>query len=99
MNDNFFQSMQKLTEQTKQMQEKLAAIRVEGKTGGDLVVLTMNGHFLVESVNIDESLLTPEHKTVLEGMLIAASTDAVTKVREAIQASMGDQWSSLLNLG
>lgn len=99
MNNELFQSIQRINEQTKQVQEKLAGITVQGRVGGDLVVISMKGNFEIESVQIDPSLLSPEHKSVLEGMLVSAGIDAVNKVREKVQGAMGNQLGSMFDAG
>ncbi len=99
MNENFFQSLQKLNAQAKQVQESLENITATGNSGGDMVSVVMDGHFMVQSVTIDESLLAEEHKKVLEEMVQAASIDATKKIREQIQQKVGGQWSSLMNFG
>ena len=69
--------------QMEKAQEDLAKIEVEGSSGGGLVTIraTAKGKFL--GVTIDESLLQPSEKTMLEDLIMAALNDAKTKADAA----------------
>jgi len=69
--------------QMEKAQEDLGKIEVEGSSGGGLVTIraTAKGQFL--GVTIDESLLQPSEKTMLEDLVMAALNDAKTKADAA----------------
>lgn len=67
------------------MQAEIAALEVEGKSGGGLVVVRMNGKSDLLSVKIDPSLFKEEEAEILEDLLIAAHKDAKDKA-EAMTA-------------
>ena len=62
--------------------------RVEGQSGGGLVVLTLNGKGEVVGVKIDASLAKPEEVEILEDLIVAAHTDAKAKVERLMQEKM-----------
>ncbi len=64
------------------MQEDLANLEMEGKAGGDLVRIVLNGKGQMRSVSIDDSLLKEGEGEILEDLLIAAHNDAKDKVEE-----------------
>jgi DNA-binding YbaB/EbfC family protein len=70
------------------MQAELEAAEVEGSAGGDLVVVKLNGKGEMRGVRIDDSLLKPTDKEVLEDLLIAAHADARRKVEALTQDKM-----------
>ena len=72
------------------IQEQLAALEVEGRSGAGLVVVTMNGKGEMRRVRIDRSLLKPEEAEILEDLIVAASLDAKTKVEAEMQAKMAE---------
>jgi hypothetical protein len=71
-----------------QMQEELAALQVEGQSGGGLVRVTLNGKMEARSVKLDPSLLKPEDVEMLEDLILAAFQDAKGKVEAVLQEKM-----------
>lgn len=67
------------------MQAEIAALVVEGKSGGGLVVVRMNGKSDLLGVKIDPSLFKEDEAEILEDLLIAAHKDAKDKA-EAMTA-------------
>jgi nucleoid-associated protein EbfC len=63
-------------------------VRVEGQSGGGLVVLTLNGKGELVGVKIDSSLLKPDDVEILEDLIVAAHTDAKAKVERILQEKM-----------
>lgn len=62
-----------------QMQAEVAALEVEGKSGGGLVTLRMNGKGELLSLKIDPSLFKEDEAEILEDLIIAAHMDAKDK--------------------
>ncbi len=67
------------------MQSKLEAMTVTGKSGGGLVSVTMTGKGTLTAVAIDPSLLKMDEKDILEDLILAAHADAKAK-SEALAA-------------
>ncbi|WP_027487665.1 YbaB/EbfC family nucleoid-associated protein [Allorhizobium undicola] len=67
------------------MQEEIAALEVEGKSGGGLVTVVMTGKGELKSVKIDPALFKDDDVEILEDLLVAAHKDAKDKV-EAVAA-------------
>ena len=76
-------------------QSALDAIEVEGVSGGGLVKIraTAKGH--IRAVEIDESLLAPSEKQMVEDLVAAAFNDARKKADEASQSEMSKMTSGL----
>jgi nucleoid-associated protein EbfC len=66
-----------------EMKERLGRLTVEGVAGGGLVKVEMNGHQEVLGCRIDESLLRPEDREMVEDLVVAATNEALRKVKEA----------------
>ena len=64
-------------------QENLDKIEVEGAAGGGLVKVKATAKGRILSVSIDESLLVPSEKTMVEDLVAAALNDAKTKADAA----------------
>jgi nucleoid-associated protein EbfC len=58
------------------MQAELEQLEVEGVAGGGLVVIQVSGKGDLRSVRIDDSLLKPDQKEILEDLIVAAHADA-----------------------
>lgn len=70
------------------MQEELAALEIEGKSGAGMVTVTLTGKGDMRSVRIDPSLLKPDEAEIVEDLVLAAFQDARTKVEQAMQERM-----------
>jgi len=68
-----------------QMQVDIAALDVEGKSGGGLVSVRLNGKGEMLGLKIDPSLFKEEEVEILEDLIIAAHQDAKGKA-EAMAA-------------
>ena len=63
-----------------EMQEKLAAVEMTGASAGGMVKVTLNGKSELRSVKIDPSLIDPKEAEVLEDLIVAAYSDAKSKL-------------------
>jgi nucleoid-associated protein EbfC len=79
---------QELQTRMAEMQAEMERARVEGQSGGGLVVLTLNGKGELVGVKIDASLVKPEEVEILEDLIVAAHSDAKAKVERLLQEKM-----------
>ena len=79
---------QELQGRMAEMQAEMERARIEGQSGGGLVVLTMNGKGDLAGVKIDPSLLKTEEAEILEDLIVAAHSDAKAKVERMLQEKM-----------
>ena len=79
---------QEMQGRLQQMQEDLAALEVEGQSGGGLVKVKVNGKLEARGLKIDPSLIKPEEAEILEDLIVAAFQDAKRKAEAAAQAKM-----------
>ena len=70
------------------VQAELDRIEVEGAAGGGLVAVTLSGKGELRGVRIDDSLLKPEEKQILEDLMVAAHADARRKAEALLQEKM-----------
>jgi nucleoid-associated protein EbfC len=78
---------QQMQENMKRLQEELAALEVEGRSGAGLVSVVMTCRHDVKRVSIDPSLLSDD-KDMLEDLVAAAFNDAVRKAEATSQERM-----------
>ena len=67
------------------MHAEIAALEVQGKSGGGLVSMVMTGKGELRSVKIDPSLFKEDDVEILEDLIVAAHKDAKDKA-EAVMA-------------
>jgi len=79
---------QEMQGRLQQMQDDLAALEVEGQSGGGLVKVKVNGKLEARGLKIDPSLIKPEEAEILEDLIVAAFQDAKRKAEAAVQAKM-----------
>ena len=91
-----FGDMAKIMKQAQEMQTKMASmqdqldnIEVWGESGAGLVKVKSNAKGKITSLTIDEKILMPSEKEVIEDLIVAAISDAQTKaaVREKEEMS------------
>ena len=76
-------------------QATLDTIEVEGAAGGGLVKIRASAKGRIIAVDIDESLLQPSEKQILEDLVAAALNDARAKADAASSEEMGKMKSGL----
>jgi DNA-binding YbaB/EbfC family protein len=70
------------------MQDELDRIEVEGTAGGGLVKVRLTAKSELKGVTIDDSMLKPGEKEILEDLLVAAHADARRKAEALVQEKM-----------
>lgn len=86
---------QQLQTRMQQMQEELAAAEIEGRSGGGLVVVTLDGKGQLKKVRIDPSLMKPDESEIVEDLILAAADDARGKVTALMEEKMRDATGGL----
>jgi DNA-binding YbaB/EbfC family protein len=77
-----------IQKQMGEAQAKLDSVEVEGVSGGGLVKIRCTAKGRLLGVSIDDSLIVPEDKQMLEDLVAAAFNDARTKADQAANAEM-----------
>lgn len=76
-------------------QASLDTIEVDGASGGGLVKVKASAKGRIIAVDIDESLLKPSEKQMLEDLVAAALNDARAKADAASNAEMSKMTSGM----
>jgi DNA-binding YbaB/EbfC family protein len=71
-----------------ELQSELDTIEVEGVAGGGMVTVKLTAKGELRGVAIDDSLIKPEEKEILEDLLVAAHADARRKAEAVMQDKM-----------
>jgi nucleoid-associated protein EbfC len=86
---------EKIQQQMNDVQVTLDALEVEGSSGGGLVKIRATAKGRILSVSIDDSLIVPEDKQMLEDLVTAAFNDARAKADRAAEAEMNKAQSGM----
>ncbi len=73
----------------KDMQKHLSSIRVEGRAGGDMVIIAIDGKFQPKKVTISPEALENKNPEFVADLVSSALKDAVSKVQSELQARLG----------
>jgi DNA-binding YbaB/EbfC family protein len=82
------QAAETIQKQMSDVQVTLDSLEVEGTAGGGLVKIRATAKGRILSVSIDDSLIVPEEKQMLEDLVTAAFNDARGKADRAADAEM-----------
>jgi nucleoid-associated protein EbfC len=70
------------------MQAELDHIEVEGTAGAGLLSMKLSGKGDIRSTQIDDSLLRPDQKQILQDLIVAAHADARRKLEALLAERM-----------
>src|SRR5689334_11004416 len=93
--ESIMQMAQNAQNELQKAQDNLDKIEVEGVAGGGMVKIRATAKGRIISVDIDESLLQPSEKTMIEDLVAAAINDARAKADAAAAGEMQKMQSSL----
>ena len=71
-----------------EMQAELDQVTVDGTAGGGMVSVTMSAKGDLKGVRIDDSLVKPGEKEIIEDLIVAAYADARRKAEALLAEKM-----------
>ncbi len=83
------EAAQNIQKQMDEAQTTLDGIEVEGVSGGGLVKVRATAKGRILSLALDDSIIVPDDKQMLEDLIVAAFNDAREKADAASNAEMG----------
>jgi DNA-binding YbaB/EbfC family protein len=93
--DKIMQMAQNAQAELQKAQDNLDNVEVEGASGGGLVKIQASAKGRIIAVSIDDSLMQPSEKSMLEDLIAAALNDARAKADQAAAAEMEKMSSGL----
>ncbi|AYE36332.1 nucleoid-associated protein, YbaB/EbfC family [Borrelia turcica IST7] len=87
---DFLKNMSNLKDNVENIKKEISQISVYGRVGSDVVIVEMNGEFIVKKVTIKEEFFSDLDNEALEHMIKAAFNDAISKVKEEIKTKTMD---------
>lgn len=89
------EAAQTIQKQMEEAQTTLDSIEVEGVSGGGLVKVRASAKGRIISLSVDDSLIVPADKHMLEDLVVAAFNDAREKADAASNAEMSKMSTGL----
>jgi len=93
--DEIMKMAQNAQNELQKAQDNLDKIEVEGAAGGGMVKIRATAKGRILGVELDESLLQPSEKTMIEDLVAAAINDARAKADSAAAQEMQKMQSTL----
>ena len=85
---DLLKNFQNIQSKLNEAQERMKHVTAVGTSGGDMVRVTINGQMEVQNVEISKDVVDPNDIEMLQDLILAAFTDAMTKVKEEIKEEM-----------
>ena len=86
---------QELQSKMAELQDSLASLLVDGRSGGGLVTVTLNGKGDLKGLKIDPSLFREDDVEVLEDLIVAAHADARQRAETEANSRMQELTAGL----
>jgi len=80
-----FKEMQKIQKKLEETQKQLEEKTVTVQVGGGMVTVTANGKQEIISIQIEDELINPEEKEMLEDLIIAGVNEALKRAKEMME--------------
>ena len=77
-----------LQSKMQELQTELDNVVVEGTAGGGMVAVRLSAKGELKGITVDDSLMQPSEKEILEDLLVAAHADARRKAEAELQERM-----------
>ena len=81
----FMKQMGTLEAQMKNIKSQLSGITATGNAGAGMVEVTVIGEHKVVSISINDIMLSPENKNMIETLVTSAFNDATDKLNIAVE--------------
>ncbi|MBA7684969.1 Nucleoid-associated protein YbaB [subsurface metagenome] len=85
---DFLKNLKELQQSFGNMQENMKSIIVTGTAGGDMVKIEMNGAFEIQKISISPEVVNPDDTQMLEDLISAAFTNAMSKIKEKMKETI-----------
>ena len=89
MNPAMMNKIRKMQKEMMEAQKRLEESIFTGTAGGGMVKVEVKGDKTVLSIDIDEDILNPEDKEMIQDTIVAAINDVMRKIDEETNDVMG----------
>lgn len=93
---DMFGKISDMQNKMKEAQDKLAEVIVEAEAGGGMVKVKANGKRQIISIILDEDVIDPQDKEMMEDLVVAGVNKALDKAEQAGKEKMQDVYKDIL---
>ena len=93
---NMFGKIQEMQSKMQEVQAKLGQITVEAEAGGGMVKVTANGLRQIVSIKVDDDVVDPNDKEILEDLVVAGVNKALELAEEESKKHMQDAYKGMI---
>ncbi len=86
---NMLKQAQKMQADMERKKQELAETELVGKSGGDMVEVTISGTNEIKAIRIKKEAVDEDDVEMLEDLVLSAIRDAQNKARELSNSSLG----------
>lgn len=93
---DMFGKIQEMQSKMQEAQEGLNEVIVEAEAGGGMVKVKANGNKQIVSVEMDDDVVDPADKEMLEDLIVAGVNKALEKAEEASKEKMQEMYKGMI---
>ncbi|HBQ60062.1 MAG TPA: hypothetical protein DD671_10690 [Balneolaceae bacterium] len=93
---DMFGKIQEMQSKMQEAQEGLNDVIVEAEAGGGMVKVKANGNKQIVSIDMDEDVVDPADKEMLEDLIVAGVNKALEKAEEASKEKMQEMYKGMI---
>ena len=93
---DMFGKIQEMQSKMQEAQEGLKDVIVEAEAGGGMVKVKANGNKQIVSIEMDDDVVDPQDKEMLEDLIVAGVNKALEKAEEASKEKMQEMYKGMI---
>lgn len=93
---DMFGKFQDMQEKMKKIQDQLEDLIVEAEAGGGMVKVKANGNRKLVSIELDQEVIDPEDKEMMEDLVVAGVNKALDKAEDASKEKMQEAYKDMM---
>ena len=93
---DMFGKIQEMQSKMQEAQEGLNDVIVEAEAGGGMVKVKANGNKQIVSIEMDNDVVDPEDKEMLEDLIVAGVNKALEKAETASKEKMQEMYKNMM---
>jgi len=83
-----FKEVQRMQKRMEEVSKELETRTVTAQVGGGMVKITANGKQEIISIEIEEELLKPEEREMLQDLIVAGVNEALKRAKEMVEEEL-----------
>ena len=91
-----FGKMKDMQKKVDEIKKHISTLQATGESGGGLVKVIINGKKKILSLDIDNTLLKENEKTILEDLIVAATNIATKNIEIKIKDTIQNNYKDML---